>query len=38
MSWNYDELAACLRSQMSSHPPVVVIEDESNDTDREEVF
>ena len=29
MNWNYSELAATLRSQMSnSHPPIVVIEDE----------
>ena len=36
MSWNYEELASCLRSQMSSHPPIVVIDDE--DTDREEIL
>lgn len=26
MNWNYDELAATLRAEMSSHPPIVVLE------------
>lgn len=31
MEWNYKELAATLRASMSSsHPPVVVIEDDGN--------
>jgi hypothetical protein len=25
MNWNYDELAATLRAEMSSHPPIVVL-------------
>ena len=25
MNWNYNELAATLRAEMSSHPPVVVV-------------
>lgn len=35
MNWNFKELAATLRAEMSSHPPIVVIEDDSvqqNDT------
>ena len=31
MSWNYDELAATLRSQIASHPPVVVLENEQKE-------
>lgn len=38
MSWNYNELASTLRAEMSSHPPVVVIEDEANNSDREEIL
>ena len=39
MEWNYKELAATLRAQMgSSHPPIVVITDGENNTDREEVL
>ena len=30
MSWNYEELAATLRAQMASHPPVIVIENEED--------
>ena len=37
MAWNYSELASTLRAQMSSHPPIVVIE-EDEDTDREEIL
>ena len=34
MSWNYEELAATLRAQMTGHPPVVVItKDESSNDD-----
>ena len=29
MDWNYKELAATLRAQMASHPPVVVLENET---------
>ena len=37
MEWNYKELAATLRASMSSsHPPLIVIEDE--DTDREKIL
>lgn len=25
MNWNYNELAATLRAEMSAHPPVVVV-------------
>lgn len=34
MDWNYKELAATLRAQMASHPPVVVLKNETDDTDR----
>lgn len=36
MTWNYEELSATLRSQMSSHPPIVVLEkDDENDEGKE---
>ena len=38
MYWNYKELAATLRAQMTSHPPVVVLENETDNTDRETVL
>ena len=28
MAWNYEELAATLKAQMMSHPPIVVIEED----------
>lgn len=31
MNWNYNELAATLRAEMSSHPPIVVLENEEDD-------
>ena len=35
MNWNYKELAGALRAQMSSsHPPLVVLKDEANNTNR----
>lgn len=35
MDWNYKELAATLRAQMSSsHSPVVVLKNETDNTDR----
>ena len=34
MLWNYDELASTLRSQMSSsHPPIVVLENDDEDSE-----
>ena len=30
MNWNYEELAATLRAEMASHPPVVVLNNDSN--------
>ena len=38
MLWNYDELASTLRAQMASHPPIVVLEDDNEDADRETVL
>jgi len=32
MEWNYNELAATLRAQMSSHPPVVVLGNEEHES------
>lgn len=33
MSWNTEELAATLRAQMASHPPVVVLENDAEPKD-----
>lgn len=38
MNWNYEELAATLRAGMASHPPIVVTEDEANNSDGEEIL
>ena len=39
MNWNYRELAATLRAEMSSsHPPIVVLENEAENVDREKVL
>ena len=37
MNWNFQELAATLRAQMASHPPVIVIKDDK-DTDRKKIL
>lgn len=38
MAWNTDEICGTLRSQMDGHPPVVVTDDETDDTDGKEVL
>lgn len=38
INWTKEEVSPTIRAQDHGHPPVVVIEDESNDTDREKVF
>lgn len=39
MNWNYDGIAATLRAEMSSsHPPIVVLENEAEDTDGKEIL
>lgn len=38
INWTKEEVSPTIRAQDHGHPPVVVIEDETNDTDREEVF
>jgi len=30
MNWNYDEKAPTLRAEMGGHPPVVVLDEDSN--------
>lgn len=37
MTWNYVELSATLRSQMASHPPIVVLEKEDEDDEGNEI-
>ena len=32
MLWNYDELASTLRAEMASHPPIVVLENDDEDS------
>ena len=36
--WNYQELSPTLRAQMDGHPPIVVIGNETDSTDRKEVL
>lgn len=37
MDWNYGELAATLRAT-STHPPIVVLEDEADNADRKKIL
>ena len=39
MNWNYQGLASTLRAEMSSsHPPIVVIKNETNNSYRKKVL
>lgn len=38
MAWSNEGICGTLRSQMDGHPPVVVIENEADNTDREEIL
>lgn len=37
MDWNYGELVSTLRAT-SNHPPIVVLEDEADNADREKIL
>ena len=38
MSWNYEGIAATLRAEAASHPPIVVLENEAEDRDRKKIL
>lgn len=38
INWNKKEISPTIRAQDHGHPPIVVIEDEANNSDREEIL
>lgn len=38
MRWNYDGITATLRAEAASHPPIVVLKNETEDRDRKEIL